>query len=127
MTEDIIPSHRSVYNYIKYDSNVEKSFSERLEENESVKIYTKLPSDFKISTPIGQYNPDWAILIEKNGQEKLYFVVETKGTDQIALLKDAEKAKIRCAKKHFKAINTDVSTVQASSFDEFVEDNVYNE
>lgn len=127
LTEDIIPSNRSVYNYIKYDSNVEKSFAERLEDNDSVKIYAKLPSDFKIATPIGQYNPDWAILIEKNGEEKLYFVVETKGTDQIALLKDAEKAKIRCAKKHFKAINTEVSTVQASSFDEFVEDNVYNE
>ena len=127
LTEDIIPSSRSIYNYIKYDSNVEKSFAEKLEDNESVKVYAKLPSNFKIDTPIGKYNPDWAILIEKDGEEKLYFVVETKGTDKIALLKDAEKAKIRCAKKHFKALNTDVKAVQASSFDEFVEDNVYNE
>lgn len=125
LTEDIIPSERSIYNYIKYDSNVEKSFAEKLEENESVKVYAKLPIDFKIDTPIGKYNPDWAILIEKDGEEKLYFVVETKGTDQIALLKDAEKAKIRCAKKHFKALNTDITAVQASSFEGFVEDNVY--
>lgn len=126
LTEDIIPSNRSVYNYIKYDSNIEKSFAERLEENENVKIYAKLPKDFKVDTPIGKYNPDWAILIEKDGEEKLYFVVETKGTDQIALLKDAEKSKIRCAKKHFKALNTDVQAVQASSFDGFIENNVYN-
>lgn len=127
LTEDIVPSERSIYNYIKYDSNVEKSFAEKLEENESVKIYAKLPSNFKIDTPIGKYNPDWAILIEKDGEEKLYFVVETKGTDQIALLKDAEKAKIRCAKEHFKALDTDVSAVQASSFEGFVEDNVYKD
>lgn len=125
LTEDIIPSQRSIYNYIKYDSNVEKSFAEKLEENESVKVYAKLPSNFKIDTPIGKYNPDWVILIEKDGEEKLYFVVETKGTDQIALLKDAEKAKIRCAKKHFKALNTGITAVQASSFEGFVEDNVY--
>lgn len=126
LTEDIIPSERSIYNYIKYDSNVEKSFAEKLEDNNSVKVYAKLPGNFKIDTPIGKYNPDWAILIEKDGEEKLYFVVETKGTDQIALLKDAEKAKVRCAKKHFKALNTDITAVQASSFEGFVEDNVYN-
>ncbi|MBY6825645.1 restriction endonuclease, partial [Clostridium botulinum] len=85
-----------------------------------------LPSNFKIDTPIGKYNPDWAILIKKDGEEKLYFVVETKGTDQIALLKDAEKAKIRCGKKHFEALNTNVGVVQASSFDGFVDDYVYS-
>ena len=126
LTEDIIPSAKSIYNYIKYDSNVEKSFAEKLEDNENVKVYAKLPSSFKIDTPIGKYNPDWAILIEKNGEEKLYFVVETKGTNQIALLKDSEKGKIRCAKEHFKALNTEVEAVQASSYDEFIEDEVYS-
>lgn len=126
LTEDIIPSERSIYNYVKYDSGIEKSFAEKLEDNDSVKVYAKLPSNFRIDTPIGKYNPDWAILIEKNGEEKLYFVVETKGTDQIALLKDSEKAKIRCAKKHFKALNTGVTAVQASSFEGFIDDNVYN-
>ncbi|MBN1065399.1 type III restriction-modification system endonuclease [Clostridium botulinum] len=126
LTEDIIPSERSIYNYVKYDSNVEKSFAEKLEDNESVKVYAKLPSNFKIDTPIGKYNPDWAILIEKDGEEKLYFVVETKGTDQIALLKDAEQAKIRCGKKHFEALNTNVGVAQASSFDGFVDKYVYS-
>ncbi|WP_252242745.1 DEAD/DEAH box helicase family protein [Clostridium sp. ZS2] len=126
LTEDIIPSERSIYNYVKYDSNVEKSFAEKLEDNESVKVYAKLPSNFKIDTPIGKYNPDWAILIEKDGEEKLYFVVETKGTDQIALLKDEEQAKIRCGKKHFEALNTNVGVAQASSFDGFVDKYVYS-
>lgn len=126
LKDNIIESSRSVYNYVKYDSDVEKSFAESLENDDNVKVYAKLPSNFKVDTPIGSYNPDWAILIEKNGEEKLYFVVETKGTNQIALLKDSEKGKIRCAKEHFKALNTDVEAVQASSYDEFIEDEVYS-
>ena len=126
LKDNIIESSRSVYNYVKYDSDVEKSFAESLENDDNVKVYAKLPSNFKVDTPIGAYNPDWAILIEKNGEEKLYFVVETKGTNQIALLKDSEKGKIRCAKKHFKALNTEVEAVQASSYDEFIEDEVYS-
>lgn len=125
LKDNIIESSRSVYNYVKYDSDVEKSFAESLENDDNVKVYAKLPSNFKVDTPIGSYNPDWAILIEKNGEEKLYFVVETKGTNQIALLKDSEKGKIRCAKKHFKVLNTEVEAVQASSYDEFIEDEVY--
>ena len=126
LKDNIIESSRSVYNYVKYDSDVEKSFAESLENDDNVKVYAKLPSNFKVDTPIGAYNPDWAILIEKNGEEKLYFVVETKGTNQIALLKDSEKGKIRCAKEHFKALNTEVEAVQASSYDEFIEDEVYS-
>ena len=126
LKDNIIESSRSVYNYVKYDSDVEKGFAESLENDDNVKVYAKLPSNFKVDTPIGSYNPDWAILIEKNGEEKLYFVVETKGTNQIALLKDSEKGKIRCAKEHFKALNTDVEAVQASSYDEFIEDEVYS-
>lgn len=102
LKDNIIESSRSVYNYVKYDSDVEKSFAESLENDDNVKVYAKLPSNFKVDTPIGSYNPDWAILIEKNGEEKLYFVVETKGTNQIALLKDSEKGKIRCAKSTLK-------------------------
>ena len=126
LKDNIIESSRSVYNYVKYDSDVEKGFAESLENDDNVKVYAKLPSNFKVDTPIGSYNPDWAILIEKNGEEKLYFVVETKGTNQIALLKDSEKGKIRCAKEHFKALNTEVEAVQASSYDEFIEDEVYS-
>lgn len=126
LTDNIVESRRSIYNYVKYDSNVEKSFAEKLEDNDSVKVYAKLPSNFKIDTPIGKYNPDWAILIEKGGEQKLYFVVETKGTDQLSLLKDSEKAKIKCGKKHFSALNTDVGVAQANSFEGFVEEYVYN-
>lgn len=126
LTEDIVESKRSIYNYVKYDSNIEKSFAEELEDNDNVKVYAKLPSNFKIDTPIGKYNPDWAILIEKDGEEKLYFVVETKGTDQLSLLKDSEKNKIRCGKAHFKALGTNVGVAQAKTFDGFLQDHVYN-
>lgn len=126
LTEDIVESKRSIYNYVKYDSNIEKSFAEELEDNDNVKVYAKLPSNFKIDTPIGKYNPDWAILIEKDGEEKLYFVVETKGTDQISFLKDSEKNKIRCGKAHFKALGTNVGVAQAKTFDGFLQDHVYN-
>jgi type III restriction enzyme len=127
LTEDIFESERSVYNYVKYDSGIERSFAEKLEENQSVKVYAKLPSNFKIDTPIGKYNPDWAILIEKDGVERLYFVVETKGTDQLSLLKYTEKDKIKCGIKHFEALHTDVGVAQASSFNGFVADYVYKE
>ncbi|KOA78101.1 type III restriction-modification system endonuclease [Clostridium botulinum] len=126
LTDNIVESKRSIYNYVKYDSNIEKSFAEKLEDNERVKVYAKLPSNFKIDTPIGKYNPDWAILIEKDGEQKLYFVVETKGTDQLSLLKDSEKAKIKCGKKHFSALNTGVGVAQANSFEGFVAEHVYN-
>lgn len=126
ITEDIIESNRSVYNYVKYDSDVERTFAEKLEENESVKVYAKLPGNFRIDTPIGEYNPDWAILIEKDGEEKLYFVVETKGTDQIALIKESEGAKIKCGKKHFEALDTEIQVAQAKSFEGFVKDYIYS-
>lgn len=126
LTEDIVESKRSIYNYVKYDSNIERSFAEELEDNDNVKVYAKLPSNFKIDTPIGKYNPDWAILIEKDGEEKLYFVVETKGTDQLSFLKDSEKNKIRCGKAHFEALGTNVGVAQAKTLDGFLQDHVYN-
>ena len=69
-------SHRSVYDYVVYDSDTERDFAKQLEDNESVKVYAKLPSWFKVPTPLGSYNPDWAVVIEDDGQNKLYFVVE---------------------------------------------------
>ncbi len=71
-------------------------------------MYVKLPNWFKIDTPLGKYNPDWAVVIDKNGVEKLYFVIETKGTNDIALLRPEEKAKIECAEKYFEALDTKV-------------------
>jgi type III restriction enzyme len=83
---------------------VEKSFAEELERNKAVKVYAKLPGWFKIPTPLGNYNPDWAVLIEQGGEERLFFVVETKSSlfsDDISGLEDA---KIQCGGEHFKAL-----------------------
>lgn len=79
LERNMFESHRSVYDYVVYDSDVERGFAEQLENNESVKVYAKLPDWFKVPTPLGSYNPDWAVVIEDNGLNKLYFVVETKG------------------------------------------------
>ncbi len=80
--KNTVKAEKSVYERVIYDSaGIEKNFVEDLEKNETVKVYAKLPSWFKIPTPLGSYNPDWAILIEDKGHEKLYFVVETKGSN----------------------------------------------
>jgi len=75
-----------------------------LEKNEKIRIYAKLPSWFKVPTPLGTYNPDWAVVVEDNGEEKLYFVVETKGSTWWDDLRHLEGAKIKCGEKHFDAI-----------------------
>ena len=103
-----VKSKKSTYDYIVCDSGVEKRFAEKFEENPNVKVYTKLPSWFKIDTPIDSYNPDWAAVIEVDNEDKLYFIIETKGTDDINKLRPEEKIKIECAEKHFAAIGVDV-------------------
>jgi type III restriction enzyme len=95
---------RSVYDRVVYDSDVEHSFADQLENNEAVKLYAKLPGWFKVPTPLGGYNPDWAVLIEQDGTERLYLVVETKGSLFKDDLRDKESAKIECGKAHFKAL-----------------------
>lgn len=93
---------KSVFTHVVYDSEgVEKSFAEDLEKNEKVKVYAKLPAWFKVPTPLGSYNPDWAVVVEDNGEEKLYFVVETKGSTWWDDLRHLEGAKIKCGEKHF--------------------------
>lgn len=109
---------RSLYTHVLYDSGVERDFVERLEDDEEVKLYVKLPGWFEVDTPLGGYNPDWAILMEKDDIKKLYFVVETKGSLEDDDLRRREKAKIRCAKKHFKVLESDVIYEVATDFDE---------
>lgn len=76
------PAQKSAFEYVVYDSEgTEKTFAEDLEANEAVKVYAKLPAWFKVPTPLGTYNPDWAVLIDQDGEEKLYFVVETKSSE----------------------------------------------
>jgi type III restriction enzyme len=79
--KNMLEVQKSVYTHVVYDSGgVEKFFTEDLEKNERVKVYAKLPSWFKVPTPLGAYNPDWAVVVEDAGEEKLYLVVETKGS-----------------------------------------------
>ena len=103
-------SSKNIFDHVELDSGVEKSFLDELEKRSDVKLYAKLPNWFKIDTPLGNYNPDWAILIDRDGQEKLYFVVETKGSayQLDGELRGKESQKINCAKKHFKALDTAV-------------------
>ena len=84
-------------------------------------IGKKLPDWFKIPTPLGSYNPDWAVLIEKDGEQKLYFVLETKGNTQIDMLRPAEFDKIACGHKHFEAIGSDMVVDAIDDFKEFIE------
>lgn len=101
-------TQKSVFEHVIYDSDgIERAFAEQLEKNEAVKVYAKLPSWFKIPTPLGTYNPDWAVLVQIDGKERLYFVVETKGSLFTDDLRDNEAAKIACGNAHFKALAVD--------------------
>jgi type III restriction enzyme len=103
--KESLETDKSVYERVIYDSaSVERTFAEQLENNEAVKVYAKLPGWFRVPTPLGTYNPDWAVLIEKDGAERLYFVVETKASLFRDDLRDKESAKIKCGEAHFRAI-----------------------
>lgn len=97
-------TQKSVYQHVVYDSSIERDFAEALEKNEAIKVYAKLPSWFKVPTPLGTYNPDWAVLVERNGQEQLYFVVETKSSLFDDDLRNSESGKILCGAAHFSAL-----------------------
>lgn len=100
---------RHLYDHIIYDSTNEQKFAEQLDTNTDVAVYVKLPSGFYISTPVGKYNPDWAIAFYEGSVKHIYFVAETKGTlDTMKFnhITPTEQAKIDCAKAHFKAIST---------------------
>ncbi len=101
----LMDATKSVYEHVVYDSNTERDFADALEKNEAIKVYAKLPGWFKVPTPLGSYNPDWAVLVEQDdGAERLYFVVETKSSLFTDDLRDKESAKITCGKEHFKAL-----------------------
>ncbi len=99
-------TQKSVYEHVVYDSDTEANFAKQLENNEAVKVYAKLPGWFKVPTPLGTYNPDWAVLVEMDGTERLYFVVETKSSLFTDDLRDRESAKITCGEAHFKALES---------------------
>lgn len=99
---------KNVFDHVIYDSDIEKQFAEDAEFDDDVVLYAKLPSAFKIDTPIGSYNPDWAVVLDTEVGDKLYFVAETKGTDVESNLKGPEIKKISCGRKHFEVIDTGV-------------------
>ena len=95
----------SIYDVIEWESKVEKEFAEKLDGRADIKLFFKLPDWFKIETPIGTYNPDWAIVKEdENGKNKVYLVRETKGTTVWLKIPEIQRKKIQCGKAHFKAI-----------------------
>lgn len=103
---DAIQSEKSLYDLVVVDSQgVEKRFAEELEQQDAVEVYTKLPRGFYINTPLGKYNPDWAIVFREGEVKHIYFVAETKGSEDITQLRAVEHAKIECASRHFASIS----------------------
>lgn len=100
----LMDTQKSIYEHVVYDSTTERDFADALEKNDAIKLYAKLPGWFKVPTPLGSYNPDWAVLVEEDGAQRLYFVVETKSSLFTDDLRDKESAKIECGKAHFHAL-----------------------
>ncbi len=119
LKQDMIESTKSPYDYVKYDSLIESDICQDFEKSENIKFYAKLPAWFKIDTPLGGYNPDWAILWEQDDMQKLYFVVETKSTLDLFERRGNENDKITCGEKHFEALGNDVKFEVADDFDTF--------
>ena len=109
LDKNAVAVKNSVYDYIIYDSStIEKPFAVALDKDPDVKMFFKLPERFKINTPIGTYNPDWAVYLDKDGTEGLYFILETKGSTSLFDLRTTEQLKIHCGKKHFEALENGV-------------------
>ena len=105
MKDMLFDTRKSVFEHVIYDSQtIERPFAEQLEKHEWVKVYAKLPRWFKVPTPLGSYNPDWAVVIQTEEGERLYFVVETKPSHFDPDLRSSETAKIQCGKAHFDAL-----------------------
>lgn len=100
-------ANKHLYDHIVYDSTNEKAFAEKLDTSNDVAVYVKLPDGFYISTPVGRYNPDWAIAFYEGNIKHIYFVAETKGSMSFMQFRLVEEAKILCAREHFKAISGD--------------------
>lgn len=97
---------KHLYDHIVYDSSNEQVFATELDTNTNVAVYVKLPDGFYISTPVGHYNPDWAIAFYEGTVKHIYFVAETKGSMNSMQLRLIEESKIHCAREHFKAISS---------------------
>ena len=107
MGVNAMKANKHLYDHIVYDSTNERDFATELDTSKEVAVYVKLPNSFYISTPVGKYNPDWAIAFYEGDVKHIYFVAETKGSTSSLQLREIESGKIHCAKEHFKAISGD--------------------
>lgn len=104
---------KAPYEYVVYDSEIEREFAQKLDTRQDIKLFMKLPSWFEIDTPVGKYNPDWAIV--KHDDQTLYLVRETKSTKDYLKLRTSEADKVRCGKAHFEALNVPFAVVVQAS------------
>lgn len=113
--KDTIEVKKHIYDYVRYDSDTERKFAEALDTSKEVVVYAKLPRGFFIPTPVGNYNPDWAIVFDEGKVRHIYFIAETKGKlESLEFdVRGVEKAKIHCAKEHFKKISNDTVKYEA--------------
>jgi len=116
---------KSIYDGIIKESNIEEEFAKALDKDSRIKLFIKLPDEYKIETPAGNYTPDWAIIVERvqdndsKKEEKIYFVVENKGTNNIYELRPEERIKIESAKKRFERIKDSKFVAPVKDFDVF--------
>lgn len=116
LSKYLVESPKSVFESTLCDSEVEVNLAKEFERSENVSLYTKLPSWFKVPTPLGNYNPDWAIMYNKGNGDKLYFVTESKGSTFDEFLRPIEVGKINCGKAHFASIGSRM--IVASNIDD---------
>ncbi len=105
---------RHIYDYVVTDSETERSFVTELDTSEEVVVYAKLPRGFFIPTPVGNYNPDWAVAFKEGTVRHVYFVAETKGSLSSMQLRGVEKSKVECARRFFAALNDKAETEQVT-------------
>jgi type III restriction enzyme len=121
----VLKVQKSIYDGIIKESNIEEEFAKALDKDSRIKLFIKLPDEYKIETPAGNYTPDWAIIVERvqdndsKKEEKIYFVVENKGTNNVYELRPEEKIKIESAEKRFKSIKDLKFVAPIKDFDSF--------
>lgn len=124
MGQNVFDAKKHLYDKVRVDSDVEKRFASELDVEQNVEMYVKLPGGFYINTPVGKYNPDWAIILNEPEQKHVYFIAETKGvSENIELsLKGVENAKIESARQHFKIIsNSEVTYDVVDSYEKMMD------
>jgi len=120
LNENLVESSKSPYTHVRTDSAIESNLVREMESNQNITLYAKLPSAFKIATPLGPYNPDWVVLWNKENDQRLYFVMESKGSLLESQLRPAESGKIECGRKHFESLGTKVNFAEVRTVDDLV-------